>query len=254
MPGRSDDHDERSLFQYRLGKIPAAHIHGPAHRHGRGRNPRRTGAADRPRRHHRAHREGGAVQKRRPGKGRDGGQDRSQPQTPDRRVRNHRRKNLRRVFQAPGQSEAGGGNSVCRRSGPCRADHRQGRRSHQAAVLSAPRLRRQLLPELGDRLCDRSGDRTAECRLPPAQSPQPLRDRHQRHGALRSQAHLHSERRARREAADHVHRRHPSARLRRRHHAPPRRRAVAGRDHARRAGSGRQRASPTTSWCRPTPR
>ena len=57
---------------------------------------------------HRAHREGRAVQERRTGEGRDGGQDRGQPEAPDRRVRNHRRKNLRRVFQAPGQSEARG--------------------------------------------------------------------------------------------------------------------------------------------------
>ena len=35
------------------------------------------------------HREGGAVQKRGPGKSGDGGEDRGQPKAPDRRVRNH---------------------------------------------------------------------------------------------------------------------------------------------------------------------
>ena len=50
-----------------------------------------------------------------------------------------------------------------------------------------------------------------------------------------------AERGARREAADHVHRRHPSARFRRRDHAPSRRRAGAGRDDARRARGGRQK-------------
>ena len=182
-----------------------------------------------------------AVQERGPGTGRDRRQDRGQPQAPDRRVRNHRGKNLRRVFQAAGQSEARGGNPVRRRAGARRQDHRQGRRSHQAAVLPASRLRRQLLYELGHRLHDRSGDRTAERRLPPAEPAQPLRDRHQRHRAVRSQAHLHGRRGARRKAADHVHGRHPSARFRRRDHAPSRRRAVAGRDAPRRAGGGRQK-------------
>ena len=134
------------------------------------------------------------------------------------------------------------------------SDHRQGRRSHQAAVLPAPRLRRQLLSKLGHRLHDRSGDRAQERRLPPAEPAQPLRDRHQRHRAVRPQAHLHRLRGARREAADHIHCRHASARFRRRDHAPARRRAVAGRHHPRRTGGRWSRASPTTSWCRPTPR
>ena len=44
--------------------------------------------------------------------------------------------------------------------------HRQGRRSHAAAVPSPARARRQLLHELGDRFRDRSGDRPPQCRLP----------------------------------------------------------------------------------------
>ena len=243
-----------SLLQDRLGKVPAADIRGPAHRHGRGRNPRRTGAADRPGRDHRADPEGRAVQERGPGTGRDRRQDRGQPQAPDRGVRNHRRKNLRRVFQAAGQSEARGGNPVRRRAGPRRADHRQGRRSHQAAVLSAPRLRRQLLYELGHRLHDRSGDRTAERRLPPAEPAQPLRDRHQRHRAVRSQAHLHGRAwRAAKSCRSHSR----SAPIR--SISSPRPCAIPATScrWSRRSAASRRRsskASPTTSWCRPTPR
>ena len=147
---------------------------------------------------------------------------------------------LRRVFQAPRQPAAGGGGALRRRAGASGQDHRQGRRPHQAAVPSAARLRRQLLHELGDRLRDRSGDRPPQRRLPPAEPAQPLRDRHQRHRAVRPQAHLHRLRGARPEAADHLHGRHASARLRRRHHARAGRRAGAGRHAARRAGAGRE--------------
>ena len=89
--------------------------------------------------------------------------------------------------------------------------------------------RRQLLHEFRDRLHDRPGDGPAQCRLPPPEPAQPLRSRHQRHGAVRPQAHLHRLRGARPETADHVHGRRAPARFFCRDHAPARRRAGAGR-------------------------
>src|SRR5580698_7638731 len=53
------------------------------------------------------------------------------------------------------------------------------------------RANRQLLLQFRDRLCHRSGDRPAQCRLPPLEPAQPLRSRHQRHRAVRLEAHLH---------------------------------------------------------------
>ena len=45
--------------------------------------------------------------------------------------------------------------------------------------------------QLRDRLRHRSGDRPPQCRLPAPEPAQPLRNRHQRHRAVRPQAHLH---------------------------------------------------------------
>ena len=59
-----------------------------------------------------------------------------------------------------------------------------------------------------------------QCRLPPAEPAQPLRDRHQRDRAVRPEAHLHGLRGARREAADHLHHWRASARLLCRDDAP----------------------------------
>ena len=96
-----------------------------------------------------------------------------QPEAAARGVRHHRGQNLRRVFQAARQSAEGRRGAVRRRAGPRGEDHRQGRRPHQAAVLSAPRLRRQLLSVVGHRLRDRSGDRPPQRRLPAAEPSQP---------------------------------------------------------------------------------
>ena len=193
-------------LQDRPGEIPAAPVRRPADRHGRGRNPRRAGAADR-----RSARSSSAPRRRccsrRPGPRRReivaktaGSRKRliAAFDTTEEKIYDEyfkRLANPQQVVEIPSGDA------------PVHAvqDHRQGRRSHQAAVLSAPRLRRQLLSELGHRLRDRSGDRPAQRRLPPAEPAQPLRDRHQRHRAVRPQAHLHGLRGARREAADHVH-------------------------------------------------
>jgi hypothetical protein len=94
------------------------------------------------------------------------------------------------------------------------------------------------LSQFGDRLRNRSGHRPAQCRLPPLEPAQPLRNRHQRHRAVGPQAYLHRVYRARREAAGDLHGRFASARFFRRHDATARRRTCACRQLSRRAGAG----------------
>ena len=190
-----------------------------------------------------------------PGTGRDRRQDRGQPQAPDRRVRDHRRKNLRRVFQAPGQSASRWWKSrpATRRCTPCKITGKDVDLTklpfypHHAYDGSC------YLSSATDYVIDpATGRRNVGCRR------LSLRNRYETGTNVTAPSDLKriytAARGARREAADHVHRRHPSARFRRRDHAPSRRRAGAGRDACAASRRRWSRASPTTSWCRPTPR
>ena len=241
--------------QDRSGKIPAADVRRPAHRHGRGRDPRRAGAADR-----RSARSSSGPRRR--CCSRSAGPEKAEIVAKTAGSR----KRLIAAFETTEEKIYDEYFKRLANPKPV-VEMPSGDAPVHAVQITGKDVDLTKLPfyphHAYDGSCylssatdyvDRSGDRPAQRRLPPPEPAQPLRDRHQRHRAVRSQAHLHGLRGARREAADHA---SPSAPIR--SISSPRPCAIPAtscRWSRPCAASPRRwsRASPTTSWCRPTPR
>ena len=158
------------------------------------------------------------------------------------------------ISQPARQAAADDRGRVGHRAGASGRAQGRRRRPHPPALPPAARARRRRLYLGVDRLCGRSRDRQAQCRLPPADAAQPRHHARQPDRRLRSQADVSRLSQARRAAAGELRDRLASARLSRRHAEAAGRRIRAGRHRARRAGADGARRHQRHLWCRPTPK
>ena len=178
-----------------------------------------------------------AVQGRRARAFRDRRRRGRQPPAARRGARRRRARRRQGISQPARQAAADDRGRVGRGAGASGRAQGRRRRSHAPAVPPAARARRRRLYLGVDRLCGRSRDRQAQCRLPPADAAQPRHHARQPDRRLRSQADVSRLPQARRAAAGELRDRLASARLSRRHPEAAGRRVRAGRHRARRAGA-----------------